>query len=143
MTKECQRVLKEGGYFVSISFGQPNTRELHLKRPHLKFETQTAKIQSPAGKGPAANWLYIGKKLVGADEVSSQKWDETMEQVRQEEAEQGYHSDSSQDEMDEESKEDLYSKPLEIDMELVKKKAAELLGVPVSELPVEKAESEA
>ena len=57
----------------------------------------------------------------------------------------GYEDESSDDEADapnEEAKairEDRYSQPLEIDLEIVKKKAAEILGVPVEKLPVAKA----
>ena len=38
MLKECQRVLKTGGYYVCITLGAPEERELHFKRPHLDFE---------------------------------------------------------------------------------------------------------
>lgn len=32
MLKECQRVLKPGGYYVAISYGVPNNREFHFQR---------------------------------------------------------------------------------------------------------------
>ena len=35
MLKECQRVLKEGGYYVAISYGQPENRLFHFKRAFL------------------------------------------------------------------------------------------------------------
>ena len=38
MLKECQRVLKTGGYYMAISYGQPENREFHYKREHLNFE---------------------------------------------------------------------------------------------------------
>ena len=37
MLKECQRVLKEGGYYVAISYGLPSKRLLHFKRDFLSF----------------------------------------------------------------------------------------------------------
>jgi ubiquinone/menaquinone biosynthesis C-methylase UbiE len=32
MMNECQRVLKTGGYYVAISYGVPENREVHFKR---------------------------------------------------------------------------------------------------------------
>jgi ubiquinone/menaquinone biosynthesis C-methylase UbiE len=32
MMNECQRVLKTGGYYVAISYGMPENREIHFKR---------------------------------------------------------------------------------------------------------------
>lgn len=32
MLKECQRVLKTGGFYVAISYGQPSNREFHFQR---------------------------------------------------------------------------------------------------------------
>lgn len=56
MLKECQRVLKTGGYYICVSFGQPLSRELHFKRPHLKFNLQTIKIEDPKNKTPAVSF---------------------------------------------------------------------------------------
>jgi len=38
MMKECQRVLKTGGYYIAISYGTPENREFHFTRNHLDFE---------------------------------------------------------------------------------------------------------
>lgn len=32
MMNECQRVLKTGGYYVAVSYGVPENREIHFKR---------------------------------------------------------------------------------------------------------------
>ena len=37
MMKECQRVLKVDGAYMGISYGTPENRLLHYKRPHLKM----------------------------------------------------------------------------------------------------------
>lgn len=37
MLKECQRVLKTGGFYMAISYGVPDNREFHFIREHLKF----------------------------------------------------------------------------------------------------------
>ena len=44
MLKECQRVLKTGGYYVTISYGEPEARLYHLQSPHLSFDIQKFKI---------------------------------------------------------------------------------------------------
>ena len=44
MLKECQRVLKIGGFYAAISYGTPINREYHFNRCHLKFEMKTLKI---------------------------------------------------------------------------------------------------
>mmetsp|Transcript_26186 Transcript_26186/g.26068 ORF Transcript_26186/g.26068 Transcript_26186/m.26068 type:complete len:122 (+) Transcript_26186:204-569(+) len=40
MTKEVQRVLKTGGYYFVISYGQPDNRNHHFLRPHLDFNLE-------------------------------------------------------------------------------------------------------
>lgn len=87
MMKECQRVLKTGGFFVSVSFGQPQSRELHYKRPHLKMSLQSLPIKSPKNKSPVPNYAYICQKLYGANKLTEANWQETLAQVKKEEAE--------------------------------------------------------
>lgn len=41
MMCECQRVLKEGGYYIAISYGQPENRMFHFKREFLHCNVQT------------------------------------------------------------------------------------------------------
>lgn len=38
MLNEIQRVLKNNGIYFIVSYGKPNTRILHFKRPHLDFD---------------------------------------------------------------------------------------------------------
>jgi len=38
MLKEGQRVLKEGGYYIAISYGKPATRSLHFERKFLSWK---------------------------------------------------------------------------------------------------------
>jgi len=44
MLRECQRVLKEGGYYVAISYGQPENRIFHFKRAFLHVNLTTYQI---------------------------------------------------------------------------------------------------
>jgi ubiquinone/menaquinone biosynthesis C-methylase UbiE len=68
MLKECQRVLKTGGYYMAISYGVPENREFHLIREHLKFEVNTYKIEKKHENGNlSVHYVYVAKKMPGAD----------------------------------------------------------------------------
>lgn len=69
MLKECQRVLKTGGYYMAISYGVPDNREFHLIREHLKFEIKTYKIEKKheGSNQSSIHYIYVCKKLEGAD----------------------------------------------------------------------------
>ena len=41
---ECQRVLRTGGVYVSISYESPINREYHFERDHLGFLLKTVRI---------------------------------------------------------------------------------------------------
>lgn len=45
MTKEVQRVLKQGGIYMVISYGQPENRIFHLEREHLAFDLSVYTIK--------------------------------------------------------------------------------------------------
>ena len=45
MTKEVSRVLKTGGIYFVISYGQPENRMIHLERDHLAFDIQIYTIK--------------------------------------------------------------------------------------------------
>jgi EEF1A lysine methyltransferase 4 len=65
MLKECQRVLKTGGCYVAISYGQPENRELHLVRQHLKFDLHTYKVNKKhENTGQVStHYIYVCRKL--------------------------------------------------------------------------------
>lgn len=44
MLAEVQRVLKEGGFYIVISYGQPSTRLFHFDRAHLDFVCATLEL---------------------------------------------------------------------------------------------------
>ena len=95
MMKECQRVLKRGGFFISISSGKPENREFHFQRPHLNDMSFKA-IQLDDH-----NHAYVMRKTENGD---AQSWSETLEQIKCEESEQGQF-DSDSDSEEEENKE--------------------------------------
>ena len=45
MLKEVDRVLKVGGIYMIVSYGQPENRIFHLERDYLNFETTTYTIK--------------------------------------------------------------------------------------------------
>ena len=63
MTKEVQRVLKEGGIYMIISYGQPENRIFHLEREHLAFDLS----------------IYTIKKDYGSEDFENKR----MEKVKQ------------------------------------------------------------
>ena len=60
---------------MAISFGHPDIREFHFKRKHLKFEIDILIVD----KNGLRFFVYICKKLEGADEVAKLHWDEVLE----------------------------------------------------------------
>ena len=70
MMKECQRVLKTGGYYMAISFSEPKNREYHLTRAHLDFTLKTMKIAKKHEKSGEMvdHYIYICKKGPNAKE---------------------------------------------------------------------------
>jgi len=80
MLKECQRVLKTGGYYMAISYGVPENRDFHLIREHLKLEVNTYKIEKKheGSAPPSTHYIYVAKKLPGADKQCDEKWSLVM-----------------------------------------------------------------
>lgn len=65
MLKECQRVLKTGGFLMNISLGTPETRELHFDRKHLRMRPLlTIPLESDKEKASASaiNHVFISRK---------------------------------------------------------------------------------
>ena len=93
MLKEIQRVLKVDGYYMIISYEEPDYRMMHLKRKFLKFNVEIKKIEQNTVGGTLYDnyhYIYLCKKLEGADEVSEKFFDETIKElIEQEEFEEG------------------------------------------------------
>ena len=91
MMKEIQRVLKVGGYYMIISYEEPENRIIHLKRKFLKLKVEVIKIKENYIKGNKSDFIYIYlcKKLEGADEESEKFFEETIKElIAQEEIEE-------------------------------------------------------
>ena len=84
MIKEVQRVLKVGGYYMIISYGAPDDRLMHLKRKFEKFKIEILKIEKDFEEEEGYDnyhYIYLCQKLEGANEVSKQFFDETIEEL--------------------------------------------------------------
>ena len=84
MIKEVQRVLKVGGYYMIISYGAPDYRIIHLNRKFEKFKVDILKIEKDFVEEEGYDnyhYIYLCKKLEGADEASKQFFDQTIEEL--------------------------------------------------------------
>ena len=84
MIKEVQRVLKVGGYYMIISYGAPDYRIMHLNRKFEKFKVEILKIEKDFVEEEGYDnyhYIYLCKKLEGADEASKQFFDQTIEEL--------------------------------------------------------------
>ena len=84
MIKEVQRVLKVGGYYMIISYGAPDYRIIHLNRKFEKFKVEILKIEKDFVEEEGYDnyhYIYLCQKLEGADEASKQFFDQTIEEL--------------------------------------------------------------
>ena len=96
MLKEISRVLKTGGYYLIISYGQPENRMIHLERDHLAFEIQIYTIKrQEEDEQEKIHYVYICKKLPEAIE-NLNNFDLVYKELEQEELE-GEEDDEEQD----------------------------------------------
>ena len=102
MLKEVQRVLKIGGYYIMISYGDPESRLFHLEREFLSFkirqyklfyeeEADKAKNDQPKDQendDPKIHYIYVCKKLEDADEISKKYFPFVLKKLELEEAQE-------------------------------------------------------
>jgi ubiquinone/menaquinone biosynthesis C-methylase UbiE len=116
MLKEISRVLKTGGYYIIISYGQPENRMIHLERDHLAFEIQIFTIKrQEEDEQEKIHYVYICKKLPEAKE-NLNNFDLVYKELEQEELE-GEEDDEEQKEDGDNDNEDNqeYLPPVEGD----------------------------
>ena len=69
--------MKLDGAYMAISYGNPENRLFHYKRDHLKFNLSTFQVVQPHPNGnQTIHYVYVCKKLEGADEQCELKWAE-------------------------------------------------------------------
>jgi len=84
MLKETQRVLKDEGYYMIISYGKPENRVNHLERAHLDFEVSIYTIKKDFEEEKDLNkvhYVYLCKKRKGANDKSEKYFDEVIQQL--------------------------------------------------------------
>eukprot|EP00743_Colponemidia_sp_Colp-15_P010282 GILK01011307.1.p1 GENE.GILK01011307.1~~GILK01011307.1.p1 ORF type:complete len:252 (+),score=20.19 GILK01011307.1:47-757(+) len=97
MTKEIQRVLRIGGYYLIISYGHPENRVLHLEMPHLKWSIHQLKLepsselftQDALDAEEQRHFCYLCQKEPGADEVCAKAWYIVESQLLEEDSPEG------------------------------------------------------
>ena len=86
---------------MGISYGNPENRVLHYKRPHLKLNVQTFQVAPVRENAPkeSVHYVYLCKKLEGAEQVSEENWPHVEAQIKKEELdEENILYDSEDDE---------------------------------------------
>lgn len=98
MMKEVQRVLKEGGIYIIISYGAPQNRIFHLEREHLSFDINifTIKkdysVENDNHKFEKMHYVYVCRKRSGADGICKENFEKVMAELEVEEKiEQEYY----------------------------------------------------
>lgn len=98
MLSEVQRVLKTGGYYIMVSYGEPESRLFHVERAFLSFDITYWKMTNTVTQRKHAdtdseeettrvNYIYVCKKLPDANEMAALYYSLTLEQLEKEEEE--------------------------------------------------------
>ena len=78
MLKETQRVLKTGGHYFAISYGEPESRACHLVRSFLSWERKEFILDDSSvdkeGKDKKSHYIYVCKKSDDANEMSEKNF---------------------------------------------------------------------
>ena len=94
MLKEISRVLKTGGYYIIISYGQPENRMIHLERDTIKRQEEDEQEK--------IHYVYICKKLPEAVE-NLNNFDLVYKELEQEELEGAEDDEEAKDDDDNEN----------------------------------------
>lgn len=95
MTKEIQRVLKVGGFYMAISYGTPDNRLDHFQWKHLYWEVDVRTLNEGTDN---PHYVYLCKKKEGADEICAENWREVEESLCEEDQDD-LHSDNEDEEV--------------------------------------------
>ena len=83
MLKEAQRVLKVGGVYIAISYGDPESREFHFFREFLSFDLKTFSLKEEEGSQEAGktHYVYVCTKNPDADEICAKYYQYVIEKL--------------------------------------------------------------
>ena len=111
MLKEISRVLKTGGYYIIISYGQPENRMIHLERDHLAFDIQIYTIKrQEEDEQEKIHYVYICKKLPEAVE-NLNNFDLVYKELEQEELEGEEEVEEKEEDKNDDEKKEEYLPP--------------------------------
>ena len=80
VTNEVQRVLKDKGVYLVITYGKPYTRVFHFQRPHLDFKLDTFVLRSKTEIGePTEHFCYVAIKGPSAKTNSDEHFHSVLE----------------------------------------------------------------
>ena len=100
MTREVQRVLKVGGYYMVISYGVPETRLDHFGWKFLHWDV-SHQILNEGTENP--HYVYICHKKEGADNLPQEYWDEVIESLTEEKENEASAETEEKEEKEEEN----------------------------------------
>ena len=72
-------MLKVGGTYIAISYGNPEGREFHLIRDHLSFNVLTFKIEKISNK---VHHVFICTKREDADKKCKENYSKVLEIIK-------------------------------------------------------------
>lgn len=79
MTREVQRVLKLGGHYLCISYGNPENRKVHFQSPHLNWPLEHSQVGQETDLR-SLHYAYVCEKKEGWEEADG-KWEEVVREV--------------------------------------------------------------
>lgn len=86
MLKECQKVLKVGGIYMAVSYGEPPNRLEHFKREYLSFDLKQFSITNPYKEEQEnTHYIYVCTKLEDAEELCEKNWPQVQAQLEEDE----------------------------------------------------------
>lgn len=86
MTREVQRVLKLGGHYLSVSYGNPENRSVHFESPHLNWTLQHCKVGQETDL-KSLHFAYVCEKKEDWEEADA-RWDAVVREVEDLEVEE-------------------------------------------------------
>ena len=66
---------------MAISYGEPKNRTFHFQRKFLKFDIKTIKISKGNGEDAKIHYIYLCKKLEGADDISKKYYYDSLKEL--------------------------------------------------------------
>lgn len=114
MLKEVQRVLKDGGYYMIISYGLPENRINHLERIHLDFEISVYTIKKDYEENEdlsKVHYVYVCKKKIDANKVAEKNFLLVKEELEEQELIDKELREDEEEERDDYS-DDIYNNKL-------------------------------